>query len=123
MGCPTKVLPELARFLNIRIRDSNVDVLISKGLDPTSHWFKPLESTPDVSTYRDQFVSKNSCVYKPSRYLVLHLGGKVSNFGEKHTENPRVVCGASDMPAFFVAKFAEEIEELSLFRSCPLNIQ
>ena len=123
MGYPTKVLPELARFLNIRIRDSNVDVLISKGLDPNSHWFKPLESTQDVSAHRDQFVANNSCIYKPSRYLVLHLGAKSSNFGVKHTENPRLVCGASDMPAFFVTKFPEEIKELSLFRSCPLNMQ
>jgi hypothetical protein len=119
LGYPTVATAGLAGFLQQRIRDSNLDVLISKGLNPKSKWFAPVGhavSTEELA--RDMWMPAQSCVYKPSVFLVLHRGGKESNFEALHVENAAIVCGSVDKPQFFVHDFAERVSGADFYRSC-----
>jgi hypothetical protein len=119
LGYPTVATAGLARFLERRIRDSNLDVLISKGFDAKSKWFAPVGYEGSAEELAlDIWMSARSCVYKPSVFLVLHRGGHESNFGVAHTENIEIRCGSVDAGRFFVHAFAEEVREAVCFRSC-----
>ncbi len=119
LGYPTAATAGLARFLQKRIRDSNLDMLISKGLDAKSKWFAPVGHISNVEEHaQDIWIPVRSCVYKPSVFLVLHRGGRESNFGTRHKENAEIRCGSADEPRFFVHKFSESLREAKLYRSC-----
>ncbi len=119
LGYPTVATAGLARFLQRRIRDSNLDVLISKGFDAKSKWFAAVgyESSAEELAL-DIWKPVRSCVYKPSVFLVLHRGGRESNFGVAHTENEKIMCGYADEPRFFVHEFQERATEQWFHRSC-----
>lgn len=119
LGYPTVATAGLARFLERRIRDSNLDVLISKGFDAKSKWFAPVgyESSAEEPAL-DIWMPARSCVYKPSVFLVLHRGGRESNFDVAHTENEKIMCGYADEPRFFVHEFQERATEQGFHRSC-----
>lgn len=119
LGYPTVATAGLARFLERRIRDSNLDVLISKGFDSKSKWFAPVgyESSAEELAL-DIWKPVGSCVYKPSVFLVLHRGGSESNFGAAHIENEKIVCGYVDEPRFFVHQFQGSATKEGVYRSC-----
>jgi hypothetical protein len=89
-------------------------------LDPKSKWFAPVGQVVGVQEQaRDIWMPVQSCVYKPSVFLVLHRGGKESNFGVEHTENAKIRCESADTPRFFVHEFTETVVGAELYRSCP----
>lgn len=116
LGFPAAGLRRLAQFLRARVRDSNLDVLVSKGLMPGTSWYDTVGPAGPPLAAEDWFTNL-TCAYKPAHYLVLHRGGSTSNFGSAHVENPLLHCGAPDVPRYFVAEFARGPDP-ALFSRC-----
>lgn len=137
IGIPHNALDRVAKYLLATIRESNVDVLFSKGLS-SAPLYDNVSNCPgrgseydisdtdksymarDDSALRCPFFVKGSCAYKPRYISVLHRGGNSSNFGSKHIKNSKIVCGLPDPPRYFVTNFtaSPNIEGSNLYRIC-----
>jgi len=114
LGFPAAGLRPLARFLRARVRDSNLDVLVSKGLVPGTSWYDTVGGAAGAA---EGWFTNQTCAYKPAHYLVLHRGGASSNFGSAHVAYPLLQCGVPDVPRYFVAEFARGADP-ALFSRC-----
>ena len=98
LGFPNTVLGAVEAYLRKRIRNSNVDVLVSKGI---SRSWRAQHDSPVAAEH----FAAGRCAYKPRAMAVLHRGGATSNFGSAHEENSRLRCGVGDGRKFFTAIF------------------